>query len=112
MMRVSCCITYTFTRPKGNHTLLNDLRPGMKLHGGVVGVTEFGAFLDVHVVRKSSGGRLVRCNALLHPQDVPEGHSVLRDGRPIPPEADAHIIRRGSHVPVSESVMALLSAQH
>lgn len=38
--------------------LLNELEPGMRLHGGVVGVTDFAAFLDVHVVRKGSGGRV------------------------------------------------------
>ena len=43
-----------------NVTLLRDLRPGMRLHGGVVGVTDFAAFLDVHVVRQGPGGKVRR----------------------------------------------------
>ena len=39
-------------------TLLQELRPGMRLHGGVVGVTDFAAFLDVKVVRKGPGGKV------------------------------------------------------
>lgn len=111
----------------------------MRLHGGVVGVTDFAAFLDVHVVRRGSGGRvslptkpnslasfcllsngvikptrahplmyssttistqLVRCNAMLHPHDVPEGFKLLRDNHPLPLESDPHVIRRGMHVQV------------
>lgn len=114
----------------------------MRLHGGVVGVTDFAAFLDVHVVRRGSGGRvslptkpnshasfcllsnrvtkpthahplkillrthshsrsqLVRCNAMLHPHDVPEGFKLLRDNHPLPLETDPHVIRRGMHVQV------------
>lgn len=30
----------------------------MRLHGGVVGVTDFAAFVDVQVVRKGAGGRV------------------------------------------------------
>lgn len=41
-----------------NVTLLQALRPGMRLHGGVVGVTEFAAFLDVKVVREGPGGKV------------------------------------------------------
>ena len=50
--------TYLNYRFKGNTTLLNELRPGMRLHGGVVGVTDFAAFVDVQVVRKGAGGRV------------------------------------------------------
>ncbi|TFJ85108.1 hypothetical protein NSK_003531 [Nannochloropsis salina CCMP1776] len=85
-----------------NVTLLQALRPGMRLHGGVVGVTEFAAFLDVKVVREGPGGKLVRCNAMLHPHDVPEGIKLLRDShnQPLPLETDPSVIRRGIHVSV------------
>ncbi|GAB5034325.1 nucleic acid-binding protein [Nannochloropsis oceanica] len=89
-------------------TLLQDLRPGMRLHGGVVGVTDFAAFLDVKVVRKGPGGKLVRCNAMLHPHDVPPGTTLIRDAppgqarqqQPTPLETDPAVIRRGIHVTV------------
>ncbi len=53
-------ITTLDTRSKHaqNVTLLQELRPGMRLHGGVVGVTDFAAFLDVKVVRKGPGGKV------------------------------------------------------
>ena len=43
-------------------TLLQELRPGMRLHGGVVGVTDFAAYLDVKVVRKGPGGKVSECS--------------------------------------------------
>lgn len=74
----------------------------MKLHGGVVGVTEAFVFLDVHVVRKAAGGKLVRCNAILHPADISPEYTVIRDKKPIPQaDVDPHsVIRRGTHVQV------------
>lgn len=51
-------------------------------------------------IHYSGPSQLVRCNAILHPHDVPEGFKLLRDGLPVPLEADPHVIRRGMHVPV------------
>lgn len=64
-----------------------------------MGVTPFAAFLDVHVVRKGAGGRLSRCNAILHPHDC-EGYKMLQDGHPLPLENDPKVIRRGIHLQV------------
>jgi hypothetical protein len=54
--------SYSFIFLRSKHaqsaTLLQELRPGMRLHGGVVGVTDFAAFLDVKVVRKGPGGKV------------------------------------------------------
>lgn len=44
--------------------------------------------------------QLVRCNAMLHPHDVPEGFKLLRDKHPQPLDVDPHVIRRGMHVQV------------
>lgn len=42
----------------------------------------------------------MRCNAVLHPNDLPEGYKLLRDGQPLPLENDPHVIRRGIHAQV------------
>ena len=44
--------------------------------------------------------QLMRCNAVLHPNDLPEGYKLLRDGQPLPLENDPHVIRRGIHAQV------------
>lgn len=50
----------------------------------------------------SPSPQLVRCNAMLHPHDVPEGIKLLRDShnQPLPLETDPNVIRRGIHVSV------------
>lgn len=52
--------------------------------------------------------QLVRCNAMLHPHDVPPGTTLIRDAppgqarqqQPTPLETDPAVIRRGIHVTV------------
>ncbi len=52
--------------------------------------------------------QLVRCNAMLHPHDVPAGTTLVRDAppgqarqqQPTPLETDPAVIRRGIHVSV------------
>jgi transcriptional accessory protein Tex/SPT6 len=42
----------------GGTQLLDELKTGMELKGGVVRVNDFAAFLDVKVVRKGQQGRV------------------------------------------------------
>lgn len=55
--------------------------------------------------------QLVRCNAVLHPNDLPEGYKLLRDGQPLPLENDPHVIRRGIHAQVRCSAIVACVAR-